>query len=489
MIIILIPAFFLFLAWYIRRVERALKSTPKEALRLAPRRWTDDDIKSTYQRISTHPIDIRPHLPPKQNRRYVVVGGSGLVGGSIVLQLLARGQTPESIRIIDLRRPRRHDLLTAPGSLVPFVEADITSDESVRRAFNAPWATSVARLPLTVFHTAAVIIAQDRAQVLQNRSSLVNHIGTAHVLSAAQAAGADIFVSTSTGAIAVRPLSVWFAPWKTHPKGYTQVYPNPDEDQTIRPRNEYAGNYAVSKAEAEVLVLKANSPTFRTGCLRPACGVYGNEFDLTIGLYSRLTWLPRSVQTNAMRDANGPSWVTHIIQTFVHTDNVALAHLLYEKALISSPETVAGKKYLMTDPNPAISFGDVYRLLALLNDFHPVEVPALPMIILAQVVEWYTLARVTVPPLKWVLPPIPGTLSQLQPAMINVANSHQFSNNNFISRSVEDGGLGYRGIYTTLEGMCTQVKHWKESHGQQKGSDRLLGKLANAAAAPVAVHG
>jgi nucleoside-diphosphate-sugar epimerase len=278
-----------------------LKSTPKEALRLAPHRWTDDEIKSTYQRISAHPVDIRPHLPPKQNRRYVVVGGSGLVGGSIVLQLLARGQSPESIHIVDLRRPRRHDLLTAPGSLVPFVEADVTSNESVRRAFNAPWPSAVSRLPLTVFHTAAIIIPEDRAQVLQNRSSLVNHIGTAHVLSAAQAAGANIFISTSTGAIAIRPFSVWFAPWKKYPDSYVQVYPNPDEDRTIRPRNEYAGNYAVSKAEAEVLVLRANSPTFRTGCIRPACGVYGNESDMTIGVYTKLPSLPRSVCSNVVQ--------------------------------------------------------------------------------------------------------------------------------------------------------------------------------------------
>jgi nucleoside-diphosphate-sugar epimerase len=305
MIIILIAALFVFLVWYIRRVEIALKSTPEEARRLSPHRWSDEDIKSTYNRVSEQPIQIKPHLPPKQNRRYVVVGGSGLVGGSIVLQLLARGHSPESIRIVDLRKARRHDLLTAPGSLVPFVKADVTSDESIKRAFNVAWPSAVSGLPLTVFHTAAIIIAEERAKVLQSRSSLVNHVGTAHVLSAAQAAGADVFISTSTGAIAIRPLSVWFAPWKKWPSGYFQVYPNPDEDETIRPRNEYAGNYAVSKAEAEVLVLRANSPTFRTGCIRPACGVYGNEWDLTIGVYTRLRVLPRSVHSMLYDLSNG----------------------------------------------------------------------------------------------------------------------------------------------------------------------------------------
>src|ERR1700744_4311629 len=112
MLTILIPAVFLFLAWYIRRIERALKSTPAEALSRAPHRWTDNEIRETYRRICEHPIDIAQHLPPSQHRRYRVVGGPGLVGGSIVLQLLARGQAPEAIRIVDLHRPRRRDLLT-----------------------------------------------------------------------------------------------------------------------------------------------------------------------------------------------------------------------------------------------------------------------------------------------------------------------------------------------------------------------------------------
>jgi hypothetical protein len=163
--------------------------------------------------------------------------------------------------------------------------------------------------------------------------------------------------------------------------------------------------------------------------------------------------------------------------------------LLYEHALITSPGKVAGKKFLMTDPNEGVAFGDIYRLLAVLNNFRQIEVPALPMIMLAHVIEWYTLSRVTVPPLRWVMPKLPHLLSQLQPATINVANSHQFSNNTIIERSVEYGGLGYRGIYNTLEGMCTQMKLWKDSEAHQKGGDGVLSAIVNAAAAPVAVHG
>ncbi|KAI0122013.1 hypothetical protein F4814DRAFT_445961 [Daldinia grandis] len=44
--------------------------------------------------------EVTSELPPKLERRYVVAGGSGLVGGFIVLQRLARGNLPEGIRII-----------------------------------------------------------------------------------------------------------------------------------------------------------------------------------------------------------------------------------------------------------------------------------------------------------------------------------------------------------------------------------------------------
>jgi nucleoside-diphosphate-sugar epimerase len=287
MILIATAVLFFILILYLFHVNDGLNAIPPEALKQSPYRWTVSEIKSTFERVKKNPIDIRPYLPPKKDRRYIVFGGSGLIGGAIVLQLLARGQPPESIRIIDFRKPVRKDLLRGDALKVGFVQADVTQQESVRLAFKKPWASSVSSLPLTVFHTAAIILPGDRAQILQSRLSSVNTVGTAHVLAVARAAGANVFIATSSGSISVRPCNFWIHPWQKWSPNYVQFYPDPSKDLNIRPRNEYSGNYSISKADAEDLVCKANDVKggFQTGCIRPACGVYGNRYDMTVGTY------------------------------------------------------------------------------------------------------------------------------------------------------------------------------------------------------------
>lgn len=294
MFFILLPLLLLF-GYYLWNINRGLNSFPPEAHRLSPTRWTEGEIKATFDRITKKPIDLKPHLPQVQVRRYVVIGGSGLVGGAIVIQLLLRGQDPKSIRIVDFSKPRRKDLLTGKATEVDFQHADITKEQSIQSAFAKPWPTQVQNLPLTVFHTAAIIIPEDRVEIVQHRCSRVNTVGTAHVISAARVAGADVFVATSSGSIAIRPANFWFPPWKRTPNNFVQEYPDPSKDQNLRERHEYCGNYAISKAQAEDLVLKSNDgKKFRTGCIRPACGVYGNNYDLTVGTYLNLGAQPDS---------------------------------------------------------------------------------------------------------------------------------------------------------------------------------------------------
>jgi nucleoside-diphosphate-sugar epimerase len=208
-----------------------------------------------------------------------------------VLHLLSRGQSPLGIRIVDFREPARKDLLTRAKE-VDFAQADITKPDSVTAAFQKPWPRSVANLPLTVFHTAAVIRPGDRSPALDSLVSGVNVVGCANTIAAARGAGADVFVATSSGSIAIRPINVWIWPWEKHPRNMVQVYADPDRDQTLRARHLYFGNYALSKAQAEDMVIKANADGFRTGCIRPACGVYANRYDLTVGAYIKAGTLP-----------------------------------------------------------------------------------------------------------------------------------------------------------------------------------------------------
>lgn len=64
-------------AFYMWRVNSAMKVVPEEAQKLSPHRWTDEEIKAAYKKNLETPIDVTKSLPPKQSRRYVIVGGTG----------------------------------------------------------------------------------------------------------------------------------------------------------------------------------------------------------------------------------------------------------------------------------------------------------------------------------------------------------------------------------------------------------------------------
>ncbi len=186
----------------------------------------------------------------------------GLVGGYIILQLLARGQTPETIRNVDFRKPHRRDMLAGPAGDVEFVSADISSADSTDSAFSRGWHPSVAGLPLTVFHTAAVIIPSDRSRLASGFVDAVNVGGTRNVVSAARRAGADVFIATSSASISVRPVQFWVAPWNwaSWPRHYAQRLDEADFFEPLRPPDQFFGNYPASTAAAERIMCGANEP-------------------------------------------------------------------------------------------------------------------------------------------------------------------------------------------------------------------------------------
>jgi hypothetical protein len=66
-----------FLALYLWLINRAIVTVPQEVQRISPHRWTEKEMKETYSRIEEASLDFTPHLPPKLDRRYIVVGSSG----------------------------------------------------------------------------------------------------------------------------------------------------------------------------------------------------------------------------------------------------------------------------------------------------------------------------------------------------------------------------------------------------------------------------
>ena len=62
---------------YLLHLEKAYQRVPESIQKISPHRWTEEEIREAYEKEREHPSDIRPFLPPKEGRRYVIVGGSG----------------------------------------------------------------------------------------------------------------------------------------------------------------------------------------------------------------------------------------------------------------------------------------------------------------------------------------------------------------------------------------------------------------------------
>lgn len=62
---------------YLYRLDQTLRRVPMAGEKLSPYRWTVEDIHAAYERAQTSPVDVREYIPPRQQRRYIVVGGSG----------------------------------------------------------------------------------------------------------------------------------------------------------------------------------------------------------------------------------------------------------------------------------------------------------------------------------------------------------------------------------------------------------------------------
>ncbi|KAL4949775.1 hypothetical protein BDW69DRAFT_69216 [Aspergillus filifer] len=452
--------------FYLRHVNTAMCEVPEEARKLSPHRWTAEEIKAAYKKAVHDPVDVAKGLPPKQSRRYIVVGASGLLGNSIIEHLLARGENPAAIRALDLQPPRG-DILDQG---VVFVKTDITDEAGVQSAFSQPWHGSVADLSLTVFHNAAVIRPAERHEIFLPFCRKVNVGGTENVLNAAKKAGASCFVSTSSGSVCMRRPDFWVAPWTKTPKNIVQVLS--DATEPPKEHDQFFGCYAISKFEAETVVRGADDPksNFRTGCIRPANGVYGVGSETSATLISMY-----------LRMGGGPTWLPHVIQNFVNAENVSIAHLAYEQRLIehtASPDTlpnIGGQSFIVTDPNPAITFSDIYLALTTLATT-PIRfpyVPPVPMYILSYLVEWYVLFRHFYAPF---LPAVTGDLNRLQPSVFSISNPHLIIDDSRARESAEKGGLGYNPPLTTLNGVCKEVVHWNRL-AAEKGAEVVMGSV------------
>ena len=161
-------------------------------------------------------------------------------------------------------------------------------------------------------------------------------------------------------------------------------------------------------------------------------------------------------------------WVSHIVQSFVHGANVAVAHLHHEAALASAPAQsaqCAGRPFVVTDPNPPITYRDLYSVVKTLSvhPFHTVPVPPVLILLLSHAVELYADLSHWFPFLGKILPELRGDIRLLKPGLFSIT-THLIASDAEARKPVSEGGLGYAGLLTTLEGMALEVLEWNEEH-------------------------
>jgi hypothetical protein len=154
----------------------------------------------------------------------------------------------------------------------------------------------------------------------------------------------------------------------------------------------------------------------------------------------------------------------HVIQSYVRAENVSLAHLNYEAAILEAPQS-AGKCFNITDSGKPITAEDIFYLLRLRTGFVQHHVWTTALLPLAYAIEWYTIACAWIPVLDKILPQPDATLIQLQPALWNVVMSSQTATNGRASLPPEKGGIGYKPLCTALEGMSQEVMDYLKETG------------------------
>lgn len=169
----------------------------------------------------------------------------------------------------------------------------------------------------------------------------------------------------------------------------------------------------------------------------------------------------------------------------MNAENVSTAHLLYEQRLLeqSAPSStlpdIGGQAFVVTDPNPPISFDDIYLLLGTLAKT-PLSFPAVQPIwlfLLSYAVEIYSVAQFKY--LPWLLPPIKGDLAHVQPSLFAISDVFCVADDSRARKAPEQGGLGYRPPITTLEGMCRQCIDWNQKVDAKRVSvARKIGPVA-----------
>ncbi|EAU82779.2 hypothetical protein CC1G_10898 [Coprinopsis cinerea okayama7 len=467
------------LVLYIRHNDKRLRTIPERAKRVSGRRVGSEDVERLRRGMEARTRSKYEHARTIGNGKILEGGdGSGRRLDDVLKEKLPpktgrRGEDPKRIRVLDINPPVNFEVEEARKRGLQYFKVDVRDSDAVEKAFCAPWPEEERNLdsdeiPVTVFHTAANIRFWERHPVFLERSTSVNLEGTKNVVKAAKKIGVDALVYTSSASIGIKSTRFLLWPWEKEPRDFVQVI-NDDDGRLPKEHWEYFSNYAVSKRLAEEWVrgqdgtatgVAEKGKVLRVGAIRPGNGVFGPRGDLLCGAL-------------LVRESN-PTFLENSVQSFCYVENCALAHLLYERRLIDLGEgnakqlpDIGGQSFCIADPGPVPTYGDAYTVLNRLSEGECFFVYLSPtmMLFLAFLVEAYYVAQhfitAAFPFLSIVLPPLKGDTVNLQTGLFNLASVHVVVDDSRARLSPEKGGLGYEGVWTTLEGL---YKTWEEHH-------------------------
>ena len=231
----------------------------------------------------------------------LVTGGGGFLGGAVVRQLLARGESVRSLQ--------RSDVPSLRALGVEVVRADLADAEAVFSAVKG---------------CDAIIHVGAKAGIWGPYAEYhrANVIGTRNVIDSCRRQGIQRLVYTSTPSV-------------IHTGGDIEGV-----DESVALATHFETAYPATKAEAEGMVLAANSPYLATVALRPHLIWGPGDPQLVARILSR-------ARAGRLRLVGGGAKLIDSI----YIDNAAQAHLLaLDRLEPGSP--CAGKAYFITQGEP-----------------------------------------------------------------------------------------------------------------------------------------
>lgn len=157
------------------------------------------------------------------------------------------------------------------------------------------------------------------------------------------------------------------------------------------------------------------------------------------------------------------SFTPNVVQSLVHGANVAVAHLQLEAALVTHDHPQAGRPFVISDPNAPVTYSTIYNTINTLSAyrFNMVVYSPLTMLLMTYITAFYTRFLRPFVNLDHIFPEIRDRFMKVTPTYFDFFR-HVVINDAEAKKPVKEGGLGYTGVVTTLEGLVQEVLDWHE---------------------------